>query len=527
MERSAPSLSSGGGYGWASLVRAHRLSNRIALTAGPDQLTYADWCRRGDELAAALLASGLRRGARVGMLLPNGIDFVVTLYACARAGLTAVPISTWAAPGELARIVAAAQPDLMIASDAFVEPVAALAKLAAQGIGPGEEALFVIGEERAGTAHWSALIARGAECDPRVWVSETGADHDDADFVILFTSGSTGDPKGVVLTQGAVRRNAVHISDRMGLGSADRVYSYFPMFFSGGLCNVLSGAAAAGAEIVTQARYEPTTAAGLIRARGCTAHNVWHDGLSAIAGSAGFTTADLRRMRRGLVLDPDLFERFGLPFDQGVNMYGSTETATAFTCHDWQDHADIRRSTHGSPLPGNRLRIVDPDTRTILRDGEVGEIVVRGPNLMRGYTDGSHLGLLDDGWFSTGDLGSWSGGQLLYSGRLKTLIKVKGLTVQPEEVESALRRHEAVAQVVVVGVGGDESTSLRALVSIDATWSAGSDARKIGEILDAHCRRELSSYKIPRIHIVPDADIPLAGSHKLDRVSAARLAARL
>lgn len=511
--------------GWASLVHAHRTSTRIALTTGRQVLHYAEWADRGERLARALLASGLRRPARVALLLPNGPEFAVALYACARIGLTAVPLSTWAAPGELRRTLEHADAQLVIASDVFPEALAGLVD-AVRMPGSGAPPVFLIGAPAAGCAPIEALLDRADDSDPAAWGREQSAGSDDADLVVLYTSGSTGRPKGVILTQGAVRRNAGHIRRRMGIESPDRVYTYFPMFFSGGLCNALSGAAAAGAELVTLDKHDPSAAAELIRRRHCTARNVWHDGLGAIVSSPGFEADDLARMRRGLLLDPDVFERFGLPFDEGVNMYGSTETATAFTCHRWSDPADLRRTTHGTPLPGNEFRIVDADRGRPVSDGEVGEIAVRGPNLMRGYTDGSHEAMVDDGWFRTGDLGVRLGEQLRYTGRLKTLIKVKGLTVQPEEVEAVLLAHPAVDRAVVVGVGGDDASALWAVVSVHDDARAGVSDPELVDALSIHSRRELSSYKVPRIRIVPESAFPLSGSRKVDRQAAARMVAR-
>jgi fatty-acyl-CoA synthase len=305
----------------------------------------------------------------------------------------------------------------------------------------------------------------------------------------------------------------------MGFADGERVFSYFPLFFSGGLCNALTSTLSVGGELVTQRRFDPAGAAGLIRRRACTARDVWHDGLESIAAAPGFAAADLARMRRGLLVDAATLERFGLPLDDGVNMYGSTETATAFTCHRFDDDPAIRMRTHGTPLDGNELRIVDPGTGRPLADGEEGEIAIRGPRLMRGYTDGSHLALTDeDGWFRTGDIGvREAGGQLRYTGRLKTLIKVKGLTIQPEEVEAVLMTHPDVEHAVVAGVGGtaDESTELRALVALrDAAALAG---------VEAHCRRELSSYKVPRLVPVPLERFPLAANRKVDRTAATRM----
>ncbi|MDF2444473.1 MAG: hypothetical protein JWR01_2676 [Subtercola sp.] len=503
--------------GFAALVDRWRTTDRVALTTDTAQLGYRSWAVRGERLARAFTALGLQRPARVAVALPNGPDFAVVLYAAAKVGLTLVPISTWAAGGELRRVLDSSAPDLLITSGFSDAQRNSVLDLTAAGIGPGPDRVFSTTPDL-DIAGLDELEALAESCTPAAFAAACAAGTGDADLVVLYTSGSTGLPKGVILQQGSVTRNGSAIAERMGLGGLDRVYSYFPMFFSGGLCNVLTGAVSVGAEVLTQARFSTAGAAQLIARRGATAHNVWHDGLSGVVAEPSFTPGMLARMQRGLVLDAPTFDRFGLPFDEGVNMYGSTETATAFTCHDHLDPVALRRSTHGLPLAGNRLRIVDPDTGAPRPDGTEGEISVAGPNLMRGYTDGSHVALTDeDGFFHTGDLGHIGGsGHLHYTGRLKTLLKVKGLTVQPEEVEAVLTAHPGIRTAVVVGIGdGDESLGVRALIVAERD-AAGRPIAGLDSI-EAYCRRELSSYKVPRAQFVEENEILLSASHKIDR----------
>ncbi|WP_105034174.1 class I adenylate-forming enzyme family protein [Cryobacterium aureum] len=503
--------------GYVSIVDTWRNTERIALTTDTEQLSYRDWAERGERLAKGLLGAGIERPARVAVALPNGPDFAIALYACARIGVTFVPISTWATGPELHRILAAAAPDLVITSNFLGTQLESFAALAAEGVGPGLRRMFNV--SRGGPLRSvEELVEMGLECSEDRWDRAGAAGSDEADLTILYTSGSTGLPKGVILRQGTVRGNGAAIAARMGLDESSRIYSYFPMFFSGGLCNSLSAAASVGAELVTQARYEPASAARLIRSRRCTARNVWHDGFDAIASSPDFFAEDLRRMHRGLIIDPSTLTRLGLPFDEGVNMYGMTETATAFAMHDFRETADVRRTTHGAPLPGNEVRTCEPGSSDPVAPGREGEICVRGRSLMRAYTDGSDTALTDeDGFFHTGDLGFVDDiGHVHYTGRLKTLIKVRGLTIQPEEIEAVLLRHPSIHAAVVVGVGGaDESTGLRALVAADVGTRAVD--------IDRYCRAELSSYKVPRVQFIEDHDFPWSASRKIDRRAAAMI----
>ncbi|WP_190813227.1 class I adenylate-forming enzyme family protein [Saccharopolyspora pogona] len=490
---------------WADGVRRWAGTGRRALTTGDaPPLTYRRWVDEGDALARALIGAGLAPGARVATLLPNGTELLTALYACARVGVTAVPVSTWATGPELRRVLDAARPDLLLTADTV----------------PGAPRELPIGTYSWGETTGPALpladlLELGGRVGDGAWLAAVDAPDVGSDFVVLYTSGSTGAPKGVVLSQGAVARNAALIADRMGFADGERVYTYFPLFFSGGLCNALSTTVAVGAELVTQARFTPAGAAALIHERRCTARDVWHDGLARVAAEHAFTDEDLRRMRRGLVVDSALLAAHGAADDLGVDMYGMTETATAFTCGHHRDPAAVRQTTQGRPLPGNLLRIVDPDTGRELKAGEQGEILVRGLNTMSGYTDGTHLALIDeDGFFHTGDVGSLSpDGHVRYAGRTKTMIKVKGLTVQPEEVEAVLTAFPGVRLAVVTGLGaGHESSGIGAIVVLDPGTAPAEVA--------AWCRHALSSYKVPELRSVAEADFPLSASLKNDRLAA-------
>jgi fatty-acyl-CoA synthase len=342
-------------------------------------------------------------------------------------------------------------------------------------------------------------------------------EHRDADLVILYTSGSTGQPKGVQLGQSAVVENAAAIAARMDYREGERVFSNFPLFFSGGLCNALAGVIAVGGELVTQPRFEPVSAGTLVRERDCTARILWRDGLRPLVEAGALTADDVRRMSRGLLVDPDLRAELGVTGDLGVNMYGMTETATAFTCGDATDSYEVRCRTNGGHLPGNEVRVVDPDTGRPASPGIEGELQVRGPRLFRGYTDGSHAALItEDGFFRTGDVGYLDEtGHVHYLGRTKTMIKVKGLTVQPEEVEAVLLGFPEVRRAVVAGLGeGDESLGVGALVVLDPHSKIAPSA------IRERCRALLSSYKVPVVTVAEEADFPLSASLKPDRRTA-------
>lgn len=504
--------------GFAHAIRESAALGGRALSTDVETLDYREWVDRGELLARAFVAHGIGMGSHVAVALPNGVDLLVAYYACARVSAVIIPLSTWSTGWELRRILGSVDVQLLLTSDHFPEQRDEIATLMREGVSPGAREAYTTGDGGHGFLAISDLLSCAPECDDRDFAAAVQAEGGTRDFAILFTSGSTGAPKGVVLTQGAVRENGALIARRMGLGRGDRVYSYFPMFFSGGLCNVLSGAVSVGAEVVTQPRHDAEGAARLIRARRCTARSVWHDGFAAVANAPEFGREQLVTMHKGLVVDQSIFDRFAVEFDDGVNMYGMTETATAFTCHDFRDPVADRRRSHGRVLPGNELRILAAATGARVPDGDEGEIAVRGPRLMKGYTDGSHAGLIDeDGFFHTGDVGRLDGhGRLHYSGRLKTLIKLGGLSVQPEEIEAALLEQYGVARAVVVGDALD-AHRLGALVVPRAGLKLQAAE------LQAALAQRLSKYKVPEIRVIDEDQFVLSATRKVDRAAAARL----
>src|SRR6266849_6337882 len=227
-----------GAGGYAGFVARWRRSGRVALTTPTRRLTYAEWADRGDELARALMARGLDAPARVATLLPNGPELLIALYACARAGITLVPLSTWSTLDEVLRVLDAADPELVLTSDQFPGTTTVLAAARSRSSSRWSDSAWAWSAggsgDTAGLDPIDGLLADAAAIGERDW-SNRARDSSGADLVVLYTSGSTGQPKGVLLRQSAVRRNASAIVARMGYGDGERVFSYFPLFFSGGL----------------------------------------------------------------------------------------------------------------------------------------------------------------------------------------------------------------------------------------------------------------------------------------------------
>ncbi len=454
---------------FASLVEARAL-------AGPDQpavvtpgatLTRRALDRRAGGVARALAARGVRAGDRVALRFADAADLAAGVLGTLKLGATAAPLNPLAPDDERDRILG------------HLRPAAVLTE-----------------------------APEGESAQPAIARAEAPA-------LILYTSGSTGAPKGAVLSHRALGAAiASWAGPVMGLGESDRVLAVLPLAHSFGLNSALLAPLAAGAVVVGLPRFQPDEALAAVERHAITV-------LPAVATM-------FRRMLDSPVLDPARLGslRFGVsgaapcPWDlaaewrrrTGVRIlrgYGMTELfrPISYLAGDAEDRPDAI----GRAVPGVDLRIVD-DAGTVVAPGEVGELLIRSPAAMDGYLDADDetRAVLADGWFRTGDLASVGAGSWVrITGRKKDLILRGGYSVVPAEVEAALLQHGAVAEAAVVGVPhADLGEDVAAFVTLKPAALAGPDD------LIAWCRTRLAPYKCPRrIRVV--RDLPRSATGKV------------
>ena len=483
-----------------------------AIVYRGERLTYAGWRAQVDAVARAFLALGVERGDRVALLLPNRPEWLVTSFAAATLGAVTVAISTFSAPPEIAWTLEHARPRVIVTMEAFrgrtyLDAVRGLVpELAAAA--PGALRSARLPELRAvvsidprptdGVESWAGLLARGAGVRaPAVAAAAARVEPGDPCF-ILYTSGSTATPKGVVLAHGGVIANGFDIGERQHLGPADRLWLAVPLFWSFGSANALPAILTHGGTLVLQDAFEPGEALALLDGERCSVYYGMANMARAMLEHPDRPRRALAAMRTGLTI--------GLPEDvqmtidavnarQLCNVYGATETYGNCAVTDAHDPLELRLTTQGRPLPGMEIRVVDPATGRPLPPGEVGEFRVRG-HLTAGYyrdPEQTRLAFDGDGFFVTGDLGLvGDDGRLRFRGRLKELIKTSGANVAPLEVEAILLTHPAVKQAYVVGVPDRDRGEVGvAAVELHAGGTATAEA------LTAFCRERLASYKVP------------------------------
>jgi acyl-CoA synthetase (AMP-forming)/AMP-acid ligase II len=491
---------------------------KAALIEVDRVISHGQLAEESATLAARLVAAGVSSASRVGLVMPNGVDWAVVAAAVIRIGATLVPLSTLLRPPELKdQLSIAAVTELIVIPQyrnrSYLDDLELVA--------PGVLEMTAEGSPSPHLPHLRQVWS--ADAIPTTRVAAAVVDRLEAavrpadDLVIMFTSGSRGDPKGTIHTHGsALRATASSLTSRC-LGPNDRLYIPMPFFWTGGFATGLMSTWVAGATLITDAGSDPEQTIELLEREEATLFRGWPDQAARMAAHPRFASANLSHLRAGslaAVLPPQQRPAPGAR----ANLFGMTETFGPY-CGARLD-IDLphgKRGSCGRPFDGVEVRIVDPETNSAVEPGQSGEIRLRGPNLMRGIRGRTREETFDgDGFYPTGDIGSLDGdGYLWFHGRLDDMFKVKGATVYPAEVERALLDIEEIRQAFVTNVPVDGRDVVGALV-VSTTDP--------GDIESAAAAR-LSSFKVPRLWVLSEdpSAAPLSGTGKVDKAALQRL----
>jgi len=507
---------------------AKSFGDRTALITSDARITYGELVERVDNHARSLVAGGVGKGSHVALLMQNDPDWIAFAFAATSLGAVFVPVSTFARADDIAYNLRHADVDHLYMSAGF---------LANDYLAMVAEILPEIATRRDGLLYSTSLpalrevVVRGTDDLPagcRAWAAfEESADtvpeevvhgmqaalDPDDDCYLLTTSGTTARPKGVLHPHRALASNGHRIGDYQGLTCEDVVWFYFPLFFSAGCVNVMLGTLSHGAALIVQPTFDAGVALELIERESATTWHLWPHQLRTLLEHPDWATRDHSGLHKGTAPYDALREAPHPDGLGGVNMYGMTETATAFACTRADESMDIRISTQGHLLPGNEMRIIDPETGVALAPGAAGEICVKGPSLMRRYYKIDPAVTFDaEGFFHTGDLGHMDdAGRVHFAHRLKELIKTGGINVSPADVEESLLRIPGVEAAYAFPIpGGDKGEHVGAALA-----TAAGTTLDEGKLLD-HCRTEIASYKRPHAMLVLTSDrVPMTGSGKV------------
>lgn len=448
-------------------VTAKRLAQEPALIEAGGALTWRLLDRRAGGVARALSREGVRAGDAVALLLPNGWPFVAALLGALKLGATAVPLNPLLAPEERDQVLAHLRPRLVI-----------------ENVGTEE-------------AEWPGVASPAAPA------------------LVLYTSGSTGEPKGAVLSHAALRAaNESWARPVMRLTEADTVVVALPLAHSFGLNGALLAPLLAGARVCLMDRFAPDEVLEAIRRHRVTVFPGVATMFRRILDSPALATADLSSLRLCVSgaapcpweLAQEWRSRTGIRVLRG---YGMTEIFRPLS-YLADDPSDLLDAV-GRPVPGVDVLLVDEDGRTV-GAGEIGELWIRSPAAMDGYLYAPEAtrAVFDDGWFKSGDLATISPeGFVSIVGRKRELILRGGYSVVPADVEAVLLGHPAVAEAAVIGVPHAE------LGEEVAAWvTVRPAARADSEELIGYCKARLAGYKYPR-RVTIVAELPKSPTGKI------------
>ncbi|MGP8297998.1 long-chain-fatty-acid--CoA ligase [Streptomyces inhibens] len=461
--------------------------------------TYAQVDEASGRIAAALRGLGLGPGAKVAVQLPNVPEFLFTYFAVLKAGLVMVPLNPLLKAPEIAYHLRDSDARLLIVFEEFAAEAVKGAELAD---GVGTYVVHLPGSDRhgAGTRDFDELYAADD-------TGETEPTSGDDTAVLLYTSGTTGRPKGAELTHFQLYMNCTVTGEVFGYRTDDIALAVLPLFHVFGLSSVLNMAVRHGGTLALVPRFETGAVLDALERHRCTIFAGVPTMYTALL-QADTTKRDLAGLRVGLsggaALPGGTIRAFEEKFP-GVAIlegYGLSETASAATFNISVEQRKVL--SIGKPIWGVAVRVVD-DTGAELPPGpdQVGEILVRGHNVMKGYykRPEESAEALREGWLHTGDLGYQDeDGYFFVVDRKKDLVIRGGYNVYPREVEEVLHTHPAVAEAAVIGRPDD-----RLGEEVVAVVSLKPGAQATAEDLAAHCKRQLAAYKYPReIHLVDE-----------------------
>ncbi len=467
--------------------------HRPALHLGETTLDYGTVNRLSAAIAARLIKGGLTPGDRVGVMLPNVLEFPVIYYGVLRAGGVVVPMNPLLKRREIDYYLSDSGARWL-----FAWHLAADEAVSAEKLVTVDPTSFLTD---------LAIDLDDSQSENPTGVDPTAVlDRDGGDTaVILYTSGTTGHPKGAELTHSNLTRNAeVSQTDLLQLEPDDVVFGGLPLFHSFGQTCTLNAGLSAGASLVLLPRFDAGQAAALVAERGVTVFAGVPTMYSALLHLPDAPAAPALRVciSGGAALPVEVLyqfeKRFGAPVLEG---YGLSETSPVASFN--QPGRPRKPGSIGTPLSGIEMRVVDSENAP-LPQGEIGEIAIRGHNIMKGYwnkPEATEAVLGEDGWFRTGDIGRTDEeGYYFIVDRKKDLIIRGGFNIYPREIEEVLYEHPAVAEAGVIGIPHEDlGEEVGAAIALKP--GAQADEAELRDFVKA----QVAPYKYPRVVWFVDA----------------------
>jgi fatty-acyl-CoA synthase len=501
---------------------AERYPEREAVVDRDRHFTFRALRDQAVELARDLIALGVQPTDKVAILMGNRAEWLLMDFAITMIGGILVAVNTWSTARELAYVLSHSDATVLVTVDRYLKAdyLVMLDELRPWPAGmPLLRQVIVMGaDSRPDMLQFDRFAGSGRAVSVEDVRARAAAVRPEDVAYILYTSGSTSRPKGVLIQHRGLIENMWGIGERLGLDADDRLWLAVSLFWGLGCENALFAMMTHGGCVVLQESFDASEALRLIEAERCSVLYGTPNMVQALMEHADAARYDLSTLRKGATIGtPEQMRRVMRNLLPGAcQIYGLTETYGNCAVADVRGPREERATTCGRALPGNEIRIVDCETGTVLPAGSTGEIRVKGYVTIGYYKDPERTAASfdADGFFMTGDLGLIDAdGNVSFRGRIKEMLKTGGINVAPAEIEDILQQHEAVEQAYVVGLPDpvrDEIVAAVVVLKLDAT-------AEVADML-LHCRRQMAAYKVPRrLRIVSAAELPLTVTGKVQK----------
>jgi fatty-acyl-CoA synthase len=508
---------------------ARRWGAREAVCFQGRRWTFADLAAGVDRVARGLVALGVQPGDRVALWLVNWPEWIEIAFAVMKIGAVLVPINTRLRTDDVAYIVDQSGASTLVIAERSgpIDYLGMVRELMPAGAPPGGgrlpqlRRLVVLGDEpRPATTPWQALLEQGARVTLAALAERAAAVDPAALAFLMYTSGTTGFPKGAMHDHAMVR-NVTDRAFRLAITEHDAIMMYLPLFhlfaFSEGmLISMVSGAR----QILTES-FDPDESLALIAGERATVLHGFDTHYKELLEAHARKPVDVSSVRTGICAagmssSAPIARRARALFGPLLSGYGMSEFGVGAAIGSLDSTEEQSCEASGQPAPGYEIRVIDPETGRDQPTGTPGEILVRGYTLMRGYYDkpeATAAAIDAEGFMHTGDMGLLrADGHLRFVGRYKDMLKIGGENVDPMEVEAYLMGHPAIDLAAVVSYPDPRLSE----VGVAFVRCRAGQTIDEAEVL-AHCRGRIASFKIPR-HVFVVEDFPMTSSGKIQKV---------
>ncbi len=520
---------------------AWRFGPREALVYEGRRWSFAEFRDEIDRVARALINLGVQAGDKVSIWMPNRVEWLFLLGGVAKIGAVLVPINTRFRTSDMEYLVNHSDSAVLILMDRsgpvdFGGMVAEVAPEIAGGdpnnlrpaVFPALRNVIMLGEQRpAGAIAWDAMLAGADEVPADELAQREAAVSPDDTFLLMYTSGTTGFPKGVMHCHNPIR-TITDAANRMAMSPRDTILMYLPLFHCFGLYEGPLMSWVTGARMVLTTMFDAAEVLHLLEAEKATVLNGFDSHFFDLTNHPDIDRVDVSSLRTillavGMASSESVARATQEKLCPSLSAWGMTEVGVGATRTFLDAPIDDRCVESGHPLPGYEFKVIDPDTGDTVPPSTMGELCVRGYALMQGYykrPEATAEAIDDDGWLHTGDVATIrDDGSVRFLGRYKDQLKVGGENVDPTEVEAFLLDHPAVNKVQVVGVPDPRLTEVACACVVVEPGQAITETD-----LDGFCRGKMASFKIPR-HLVVVDDYPMTSSGKVQKYLLRQMAA--